>query len=71
MLRDAPGSYLAFEVKSASTVSISDARGLRAFAEAAGERLIRSFVVHTGRLVTQLDEHIWAVPVTALFEGGR
>ncbi|MFZ1432233.1 MAG: DUF4143 domain-containing protein [Candidatus Microthrix parvicella] len=71
VLRDGPGSYLAFEVKSASTVSISDARGLRAFAEAAGERLIRSFVVHTGRLVTQLDEHIWAVPVTALFEGGR
>ncbi len=67
VLRSQSGDYLAFEVKSASTVSSHDIRGLQAFAEAAGDRLVRSFVVHTGRLVTQLDARTWAVPVTNLF----
>ena len=67
VLRSSSGSFLAFEIKSASTVSSRDTRGLRAFAEAAGDRLVRSFVVHTGRLVTQLDDRIWAVPLTSLF----
>ncbi len=58
---------LAIEVKSASTVSLSDAKGLIAFAQAAGEQLTRSIIVYTGRATLQLEENIWAIPLASLF----
>lgn len=67
VFRRPDGDMLAIEVKSAASVSMDDARGLEAFAEAAGDRLVRSIIVYTGRTNQQLDDQIWAVPVSALF----
>lgn len=67
VVRSAAGEIIAVEVKSASTVSRRDTAGLRAFADRAGDRLVRSIVVYTGRAVRQIDDAIWAVPVGAFF----
>ncbi len=67
VLRRSDGSMLAIEVKSAATVSISDAKGIIAFAGAAGDRFRRGLIVYTGRATLQLAEQIWAVPLSSLF----
>ena len=61
------GGLLAIETKSPATVGTNDTKGLRAFAEAAGDRFVRGIIIHTGRAVTQLDNNIWAVPISSLF----
>jgi len=67
VLRRTNGEMLAVEVKSSSTVSMSDARGLRAFAEKAGDRLVCGVIVYTGRVTQQLDSQTFAVPLASLF----
>jgi len=67
VLRRDDGGLLAIEVKSAATIKSNDTKGLRAFAQAAGDRFVRGIIVHTGRAVTQVDHNIWAVPVSSLF----
>jgi len=67
VLRRPDGSMLAIEVKSASTVSMADAKGLTAFANTAKQWLTRSLIVYTGRTTLQLDDKIWAVPLGSLF----
>lgn len=69
VFRRPDGELLAVEVKSASSVSMADAKGLQAFAEKAGDRLVRSVIVYTGRVTQQLDSRTWAVPLTSLFGG--
>jgi predicted AAA+ superfamily ATPase len=67
VVRSTDGDMIAIEVKSASTVSDRDTAGLRAFADRAGDRAVRSIVVYTGRAVQQIDDMIWAVPIGAFF----
>lgn len=67
VLRRPNGDLLAVEVKSSSSVSMSDAKGLAAFADRAGDRLLNSVIVYTGRVTQQLDTHIWAVPLSSMF----
>jgi len=67
VLRRSDGSMLAIEVKSAATVSMADAKGLVAFAERTQKRVVRSIIVYTGRATQQLDDNIWAVPLSSFF----
>ncbi|MFV2074214.1 MAG: ATP-binding protein [Thermoanaerobaculales bacterium] len=63
------GSVIAVEVKSAATVNRSDGKGLRFLRDKLGDRLIAGVVFHTGPLTVQLDDRIWATPVSALWGG--
>ncbi|MDP3984730.1 MAG: ATP-binding protein [Acidimicrobiia bacterium] len=63
------GSVIAVEVKSAATVNRSDGKGLRFLGDKLGDRLIAGVVFHTGPLTVQLDDRIWATPVSALWGG--
>ncbi|MEA2057970.1 MAG: ATP-binding protein [Actinomycetota bacterium] len=63
------GSVIAVEVKSAATVNRSDGKGLRFLRDRLGDRLIAGVVFHTGPLTVQLDDRIWATPVSALWGG--
>lgn len=71
VLRRSNGDMLAIEVKSASRVSMADAKGLVAFGAAAKGKLTRGLIIYSGRAVRQLDDGIWAVPLTSLLTGSR
>ena len=62
------GQCVAIEVKAGADVRSDDLRGLRAFLETES-RATRGIVFYTGGLVLQLDERIWAVPISALWTG--
>ncbi len=63
------GSVVAVEVKSAAAVNRSDGKGLRFLRDRLGDRLVAGVVFHTGPLTVQLDDRIWATPVSALWGG--
>ncbi|MDO5084328.1 MAG: DUF4143 domain-containing protein [Arachnia propionica] len=64
VLLDGTGRRVGVEVKLASAVAPKDLKGLRALRDNGG--LHRGFVVHTGSAMEQLDEDIWALPLSAL-----
>lgn len=66
VLRRSTGEMVAIEVKSASQVSMADAKGILAFDVAAKAKMARGVIVYTGRTVQQLADNIWAVPLQSL-----
>ena len=64
VLVDSRGRRLGVEVKLASSTSPSDLRGLRAMREHGG--LHRGFVAYTGADAEEIDDGIWALPLTCL-----
>lgn len=60
--------FVGIEIKSRAEVASADTRGLRAVAQALGERWRGGIVVHTGRALTQIDAELdlWAVPAHRL-----
>lgn len=69
VVEQSDGSVIAVEVKSAATVDRSDGKGLRFLRDKLGDRLIAGVVFHTGPLTVELDDRIWATPVSALWGG--
>ena len=67
MVEVAGGRIVAIEVKSASSVSISDARHLVWLREQLGRRFIAGVVLHTGPRSFALDDKISAVPISTLW----
>ena len=61
------GRAIAIEVKAGADVRPNDLKGLRACMASTVAR--RGFVFYRGALVLQLDDNIWAVPMTALWSG--
>ncbi|MCL2467491.1 MAG: DUF4143 domain-containing protein [Micrococcales bacterium] len=57
------GRRVGIEVKASSRVNPADLKGLRALRDHRG--LDRGFVVYTGTQVRELDDAMWALPVTA------
>jgi len=55
------------EIKSSMQVSRSQARSLRAFAQQVGQRWRGGLVVYPGDALHQLEQNIWAMPVSRLF----
>ena len=55
--------------RSATTVNQADARGLRFLRDRLGDRFAAGVVFHTGPLTGQLDDRIWATPISALWGG--
>jgi predicted AAA+ superfamily ATPase len=63
------GSVVAIEVKSARSVNQRDASGLTFLRDRLGDRYQCGILFHTGPLTARLGERVWAVPVTALWDG--
>ena len=64
------GRIVGLEVKSSTQVNRSDARGLRWLRDRIGEDFHYGAVLYTGTLPFQLDEKIWALPISSLWRVG-
>lgn len=72
VLEDSRGRLVGIEVKSTSSPSARDFRGLRSFAASVGERFHRGVVLHTGTTGAPMGDGLWALPIDALWRlGGR
>lgn len=58
---------VAFEIKSASAVSLNDARHLVWMRDQLGQRLRAGVVLHAGPRSYELDSRIAAIPIAALW----
>jgi predicted AAA+ superfamily ATPase len=63
------GLLLGIEVKAGATVETRDLRGLRALADAAGDRFARGIVLYTGTSVVPFGDRVAAVPLSVLWSG--
>lgn len=64
------GALVGIEIKSATTVTGADFKGLRALAHAAGRRFHRGVVLYTGTEVVPFGPRLHAVPIEALWRWG-
>ncbi len=67
LLEDAAGRLVGIEVKASGTATASDFKGLRALAEASGDRFLRGVVLYTGSQVIPFGERLQAMPLSALW----
>lgn len=67
VLEDAAGRVVGVEVKASATVGARDFRGLRALAEASGDRFRRGFVLYTSRTTVPFGENLHALPVSSFW----
>lgn len=70
VLEDRQGRCVAVEVKASASLTDRQLRGMRTFAELAGERFHRGLVVYTGREVVPFGQGVYAVPVESLWGWG-
>jgi predicted AAA+ superfamily ATPase len=68
VLEDASGQVVGVEVKASATVGARDFKGLRALAEASGNRFRRGVVLYTGKTAVPFGESLHALPVSSLWE---
>lgn len=68
-LERSAGSLIAFEVKAASAVRSRDARHLTWLRDELGDRFEAGLVLHTGRTAMQMSDRLWALPISALWNG--
>lgn len=61
--------FIAIEVKSNTKVQRSDFAGMVAFEEG-GHKLRRGYVIYTGNEVQKFGGHMYAIPISALWEDG-
>lgn len=67
VLESRDGRVAGVEVKAASSVGVADFKGLRALAEAVGERFACGVVLYAGRNIVPFGGNLYAVPVSALW----
>lgn len=68
VIESAAGAIVGIETKAAATVHKQDARGLRYLAGRLRGTFRLGLVLYTGASTVQLEDGIWAVPVSALWE---
>ncbi len=69
LLERSDGSVVGLEVKASASVQPKDFKGLKHLAETVGEAFHRGIVLYTGMEVLPFGPRMWAVPVSALWEG--
>ena len=70
VLEDSDGRVVAIEVKSATSVQPSDAKGLRFLADRLGTDFVHGFVLYAGATPIRLgDDAFSAIPISALWTG--
>ncbi|MBI3189778.1 MAG: ATP-binding protein [Ignavibacteriales bacterium] len=67
VLEDRSHRVVGIEVKAGATVTASDFKNIRIFAEIAGEKFHLGIVLYTGTEVIPFGENLFAVPVNALW----
>ncbi|TVQ30440.1 MAG: ATP-binding protein [Phycisphaeraceae bacterium] len=67
VLEDRAGRLVGIEVKASATVVTEDFRGLRALAEAVGDRFVRGVVLHLGRESVPFGADLFACPLEAVW----
>ena len=68
VLESPSGDIAAIEAKSAAVVTASDARGLLLLRDKLGPRFKSGVVVYSGEHTLPLDDRIWAVPISGLWQ---
>jgi predicted AAA+ superfamily ATPase len=68
VIESASGDVVGIEVKSAATVSVSDARGLGLLRDRLGARFKVGMIVYSGEHTIPIGKRIWAVPVSGLWQ---
>jgi predicted AAA+ superfamily ATPase len=69
VLESTSGQVAAVEVKAGASVDDGDVRTLRAFRDRVGDRFVSGVVLYAGERAVQLDERLWAAPISALWAG--
>ena len=67
VMENAAGRIVGVEVKSSATVGSRDFRGLRALAEASGDRFLCGIVLYTGKTAVPFGDNLHALPVSSLW----
>lgn len=67
ILEDRSGRVVGVEVKASATAGAGDFAGLRAVADALGERFVRGIVLHTGQEPVPFGRNLMALPVGSLW----
>lgn len=67
VMENAAGEIIGIEVKSSSTVTTQDFKGLSYLAEELGDKFIRGIVIYTGTTSYPHSEKICALPISALW----
>jgi predicted AAA+ superfamily ATPase len=68
ILEKPDGSVFAIEVKKAEAVSMTDFKGIQAFAELTGKDFKGGVVLYAGKEVVPFGKNLWAVPFYALWQ---
>lgn len=68
---ESQGRVVGLEIKSATQVDQSDARGLIWLRDQLGDRFHRGAVLYSGSLPFQLADKIWALPISALWRAPK
>lgn len=61
------GRIIAIEIKAGSAPTARDARHLRWLRDELGDSFVRGILFHTGPHPFELDDRIWAIPISALW----
>ncbi len=67
VIESAAGDVAGVEVKAAASVGTSDSLGLRFLRDKLGSRFRAGIVLYAGSNTLELDERVWAVPLTGLW----
>ncbi len=68
---DPEGRVVGIEVKSTASVTANHFKGLKALAEAAGDRFVRGIVLHRGREPVPFGRNLLALPVSRVWRQGQ
>ncbi len=71
VLEDRAGRIVGIEVKASATLDNNHFKGLRALAEAAGERFIRGIILYGGTQAVPFSKNLLAVPISALWQNEK
>lgn len=68
VLERGDGTCAGVEVKAANTVEKADYKGLKVLREAVGSKFACGIVLYDGEAIHRVDESLFAVPISALWE---
>ncbi len=71
MVLESRGKIVGVEVKSSSVVGRDDAKGLIWLRERLGDAFAGGAVLSSGRIPFQIDDRVWALPLSALWNAPR
>jgi predicted AAA+ superfamily ATPase len=68
VLEDPSGRIVGIEVKASASVNAGNFKGLKALADATGDRFQRGIVLYAGNSAVPFGKNLWALPMPSLWE---